>query len=72
MMLAAIVPIEIEIERIECAFKLSQNQGLTDRLEASRMLDWRGSPNERGMAAAMRAHLKLPVAETLAAKTEAV
>ena len=72
MMLAAIVPIEIEIERIECSFKLSQNKGLTDRMEAARMLDWRGSPAERGMAQAMRTHLKVPIAANLAGKTEAV
>ncbi len=58
MMLSAIVPIEIEIERIECSFKLSQNKTVTDRMEAARMLDWRGSTYERGTAAAMREALK--------------
>ena len=72
MMLAAIVPIEIEIERIECAFKLSQNKTVTDRMEAARMLDWRGSPGERGTAQAMRAHLKVPVAAAAMAKNEVV
>ena len=72
MMLAAIVPIEIEIERIECSFKLSQNKTVCDRMEAARMLDWRGSPGERGMAQAMRAHLTVPVAGDSAGKKEAV
>ena len=70
MMLAAIVPIEIEVERIACAFKLSQNKSLTDRMEAARMLDWRGSPAERGTAQAMRAALKVPKADSITAKTE--
>ena len=60
MMLAAIVPIEIEIERIECSFKLSQNKTITDRMEAARMLDWRGSYAERGVAQAMRNALRVP------------
>lgn len=54
MMLAAIVPIEIKVESIECAMKLSQNKTVTDRIEAARMLDWRGSAGERGIATAMR------------------
>ena len=72
MMLAAIVPMEIEIERIECSFKLSQNKTVTDRMEAARMLDWRGTPAERGMAQAMRAHLKVPLAGAFSAKRETV
>ena len=69
MMLRAIVPISIEVERIECAFKLSQNKTVPDRIEAARMLDWRGSPGERGVSLAMRAQLK---ASMTAAKTETV
>lgn len=65
MMLRAIVPIAIEVERIECSFKLSQNKTVTDRMEAARMLDWRGSHNERGMAAAMRDALKATASATL-------
>ncbi len=64
MMLRAIVPIEIEIERVECSFKLSQNKTVTDRMEAARMLDWRGSTYERGTAAAMRDALKTPATGT--------
>lgn len=62
-MLAAIVPIEIRIERIEAAFKLSQNKSVADRHETARMLEWRGEPNERGVAAAMRSRLVVPVAK---------
>ena len=72
MMLRAIVPIEIEIERIECSFKLSQNKTVTDRMEAARMLDWRGSYGERGVAQAMRCALQVPIAEGTIAKKEAV
>ena len=53
------------VERIECSFKLSQNKTVTDRMEAARMLDWRGSHNERGMAAAMRDALKATASATL-------
>ncbi len=58
MMLRAIVPVEVSAENIECSFKLSQNKSEGDRLEAAHMLDWRGSPNEKAVAAAMRARLK--------------
>lgn len=58
MMLKAIVPIEIAVTGIECSFKLGQNKSVTDRMEAARMLDWRGGPGEKGIAQAMRAALK--------------
>lgn len=58
MMLAAIVPIEISVDRIEAAFKLGQNKETVDAHEAARMLEWRGSPNERLIARAMRERLK--------------
>lgn len=58
MMLTAIVPIEIEVEGIECSFKLGQNKSEPDRMEVARMLDWRGGPGERGIAAAMRRKLR--------------
>ena len=54
MMLRAIVPLEIEVESIECSMKLGQNKSEGDRLEAARMLDWRGGPGERAIAEAMR------------------
>ena len=57
-MLRAIVPIEVEIERIEASFKLSQNKTIPDRLEVSRMLDWRGGWGESAMAEAMLKSLK--------------
>lgn len=53
MMLAAIVPLEIRVERIEAVFKLSQNKSVPDRHEAARMLDWRGSPGEKAVSRAM-------------------
>ena len=68
MMLAAIVPIEITVERIEAAFKLGQNREPIDAHEAARMLDWRGSPGERAVARAMRDRLKLDKSDTAAVK----
>ena len=59
MMLRAIVPIEIAVTRIECAFKLGQNKSITDRIEAARMLDWRGGLGEQGIAEAIRRQIKL-------------
>jgi transcriptional regulator len=53
-MLRAIVPIEVEVERIEASTKLSQNKSASDRLEAARMLAWRGGWNEAAVAEAMR------------------
>ena len=58
MMLRAIVPIEIAVTRIECSFKLGQNKSVADRIEAARMLDWRGGHGEKGVAEAMRRALK--------------
>ncbi len=58
MMLRAIVPIAIAVRSIECSFKLGQNKPLPDRIEAARMLDWRGGAGEKGIATAMRAALK--------------
>lgn len=54
MMLRAIVPMEITVDSIQCSFKLSQNKSVSDRIEAARMLDWRGGAGERGIADAMR------------------
>lgn len=53
-MLRAIVPIEVEIDRIEASTKLSQNKSVSDRMEAARMLAWRGGWNETAVAAEMR------------------
>lgn len=58
MMLRAIVPIEVAVRSIECSFKLGQNKSVPDRMEAARMLEWRGGAGEKGIAAAMRAALK--------------
>lgn len=58
MMLKAIVPMEIVVRSIECSFKLGQNKSVTDRMEAARMLEWRGGPGEKGVAQAMRAALR--------------
>ena len=57
MMLAAIVPIEVEVQGIEASFKLSQNKTIADGYEVARMLQWRGGPGERGIAEAMRDRL---------------
>ncbi len=57
MMLAAIVPIEVEVQGIEASFKLSQNKTVADGYEVARMLQWRGGPGERGIAEAMRDRL---------------
>ena len=53
-MLRAIVPIEVEVERIEASTKLSQNKTISDRMEAARMLAWRGGWSETAVAAEMR------------------
>jgi transcriptional regulator len=58
MMLAAIVPIRVEVERIACAHKLSQNKIAADRMETARMLEWRGGADERGIAEAMRRSMR--------------
>lgn len=57
-MLRAIVPIEVEVERIEASTKLSQNKSAGDRMEAARMLAWRGGWNETAVAAEMRAAVR--------------
>jgi transcriptional regulator len=57
-MLRAIVPIEISVERIEAATKLGQNKTLTDRMEAARMLAWRGGWGEVAIAERMREAIK--------------
>jgi transcriptional regulator len=54
MMLRAIVPIEVEVERIEASTKLGQNKSVSDRMEAARMLAWRGGWGEAAVAEAMR------------------
>ncbi len=59
LMLTAIVAIEIHIDRIEAVFKLSQNRAAIDAHEVARMLDWRGSPNEKSVARDMRGVMKL-------------
>ena len=61
-MLRAIVPIEISVERIEAATKLGQNKTLTDRMEAARMLSWRGGWGEVAVADAMRTAIKADTA----------
>ena len=66
-MLAAIVPMEIQVESIEAAFKLSQNKTASDVHEVARMLTWRGGCGERGVAEAMTKQLK---AATVAKKRE--
>lgn len=53
-MLRAIVPIEVEVERIEASAKLGQNKSASDRVEAARMLAWRGGWSETAVAAEMR------------------
>ncbi|MFM9940071.1 MAG: FMN-binding negative transcriptional regulator [Hyphomicrobiaceae bacterium] len=58
MMLAAIVAIEIRVDRIETVFKLSQNRSAIDAHEVARMLDWRGSPSEKSVARDMRGVLR--------------
>lgn len=58
MMLRAIVPIEVEVERIEASTKLGQNKSFSDRMEAARMLAWRGAWNETALAEAMREAIK--------------
>jgi len=68
MMLRAIVPIEIEVERIEASTKLSQNKSVSDRMEAARMLAWRGSWNETALADAMREAIRSDALATAAAK----
>lgn len=57
-MLRAIVPIEIEVEAIEASTKLSQNKSISDRMEAARMLGWRGGWNETALAEAMRGAIR--------------
>ncbi len=57
-MLRAIVPIEIEVERIEASTKLSQNKPVADRMETARMLAWRDGWGEAAVAAAMRADIR--------------
>lgn len=58
MMLKAIVPIEVEVHSIVGSFKLSQNKPVIDRVEAARMLEWRGGAGERGIASAIKADIK--------------
>ena len=43
---------------IEASTKLGQNKSLADRLEAARMLGWRGGWTETAMADAMRADIR--------------
>jgi transcriptional regulator len=57
-MLTAIVPMEIAVDGIEAAFKLSQNKSASDVHEVARMLTWRGGCGERGIAEAMETQLK--------------
>jgi transcriptional regulator len=63
-MLRAIVPIEIEVERIEASTKLGQNKSIADRMEAARMLAWRGGWGEVAVAEAMRGTIKNDLAAT--------
>ncbi|MEZ5854540.1 MAG: FMN-binding negative transcriptional regulator [Hyphomicrobiaceae bacterium] len=57
-MLRAIVAIEIEVETIEASTKLGQNKSVADRMEAARMLAWRGGWAEAAVARAMRQQIK--------------
>ncbi|MGD9804653.1 MAG: FMN-binding negative transcriptional regulator [Hyphomicrobiaceae bacterium] len=57
-MLRAIVPIEIEVEQLEASTKLGQNKSVADRMEAARMLAWRGGWGETAVAEAMRGVIK--------------
>lgn len=68
MMLRAIVPMEVEVERIEASTKLGQNKSISDRMEAARMLAWRGGWGETAVADAMRAAIKGEVRVAEAAK----
>lgn len=61
-MLRAIVPMEIEVERIEASTKLGQNKSIADRMEAARMLAWRGGWGETAVGQAMRAEIKRDLA----------
>lgn len=58
MMLRAIVAMEIEVEGIEASTKLGQNKSVSDRMEAARMLAWRGGWSETAVADAMRASIR--------------
>jgi transcriptional regulator len=58
MMLAAIVAMEVEVDAIEASTKLGQNKSVADRMEAARMLSWRGGWGEAAVAEAMRAELR--------------
>ncbi|MFV0294796.1 MAG: FMN-binding negative transcriptional regulator [Hyphomicrobiaceae bacterium] len=62
-MLKAIVGIEVEVETIEASMKLGQNKAVADRMEAARMLAWRGGWAEAAVAAAMRRDIKASVPE---------
>jgi transcriptional regulator len=59
-MLKAIVAFEVNVTAVEASFKLSQNKPRADRMEVSRMLDWRGDWGSRGVSALMNAALKAP------------
>lgn len=63
MMLRGIVPIEVEVERIEASTKLGQNKSVADRMEAARMLAWRGGWGETAVAEEMRAAVKADLAK---------
>lgn len=68
MMLRAIVPMQVEVERIEASTKLSQNKSASDRLEAARMLAWRGGWSETAVADAMREVIRSDARIAAAAK----
>lgn len=53
MMLAAIVPIEVEVQHMEASTKLGQNKSVADRMEAARMLGWRGGWSEAAIGRRM-------------------
>jgi transcriptional regulator len=71
MMLAAIVAMEIEVERIEASTKLGQNKSISDRMEAARMLAWRGGWSETAVANAMRAVIRKDASARPGAKDKA-
>lgn len=68
MMLRAIVPMEVEVERIEASTKLGQNKSAGDRMEAARMLAWRGGWSETAVADAMHEAIKSEARIAAAAK----
>lgn len=59
-MLRGIVGIEIEVSRIECKHKLSQNRNQTDRKQVIGALEDSALAHERELAAYMKQHAPVP------------